>query len=181
MYGCVCNKRPIINSPRHAESTYYRPRYDRDTSQIHSRDVDFLRRVHSIFVRQTPDIRQHTLLERSDKRLIYVRFSYAQYTLKARCIHDTDMVDKLNASEITSVWQRTRFLPRPAYVAAIHKWETPIYNLYVFITMYYNFIQNILRSMILHPNELTKRSIQILTEANISVNPKPYSDVEKLM
>ena len=33
------NKQSIIKRPRHAESTYYRPRYDRDASQIRSGDV----------------------------------------------------------------------------------------------------------------------------------------------
>lgn len=60
-----------------------------------------LRSEHSIYVRQTHDIRQHTLLERPINE--YVRFSYAINSLKARCADDTDMIDKLIASKITNV------------------------------------------------------------------------------
>ena len=35
--------------------------------------------------------------------MFLVRPKHAQYTLNARCAHDTDMIDRLNASTITSV------------------------------------------------------------------------------
>ena len=62
-----------------------------------------LRSVHFIYVRQTPDICQHMLLERPINA--YVQFSFAINTLNTRCAHDTDMIDKLNEFEITSVYK----------------------------------------------------------------------------
>lgn len=93
---------PIITStcPRLAESMDNRSRYGRDASQIRSKDI-FLSSVHFINVRQTPDIRQYTSFE--CPKHTYVRFSNALDTLKARCTLDADMIDKLNASKITSV------------------------------------------------------------------------------
>ena len=43
-------KQPIITCPRHAESKDNRPKYDRNASQVRSRDV-FLRSVHFVYVR----------------------------------------------------------------------------------------------------------------------------------
>ena len=66
-------------------TTGTRIRYVQETFFLHS--------VHLIYVTKTPDIRPIKT---------YVRFSYAQHALKAHMENGTDILDRLNASKLTS-------------------------------------------------------------------------------
>ena len=71
--------------------------YLRDASQIRSsKKIPFISCMSSTLNKRQTLLLEHPIIAK-------VRFLYVQYTLKTHCAHDTDMIDKLNASKTTSV------------------------------------------------------------------------------